>query len=68
MNKEIIITEYPLGEGAQGIKKTTKQKQIGITDQSSPDAKCLALIQANFDHGQSLRGHDFAKFHFYTQD
>ena len=63
INKEIIITKCPLGE--EGVGEYLKQ-QMDIIDQSSPDTK--PLKQANFVYGQTVKGHDLTKFHFYTQD
>ena len=64
MNKEIItFIECPLGgEGAGEYLK----KQMDIIDQSLPGTK--PLIQANSIYGQTVKGHDPTKFHFYTKD
>ena len=39
---------------------------MDIIDQSSPDTK--PLLKANLIYGQTVKGHDLSKFHFYTQD
>ena len=63
INIEIIITEYPFGGEGKG---EYLRKQMDIIHQSSPDTK--PLVYGNLDYGQTVEGHDFTKFHFYTQN